>query len=53
MTTFGLVPDRVRDPAGGARLARFGARATWLEGGHRPMLAPPEELSDALTAVPT
>jgi pimeloyl-ACP methyl ester carboxylesterase len=44
--------DRVLNPDGGARLAkaRFGARVTWLEGGHSPMLARPEALADALTS---
>lgn len=44
--------DRVLNPAGSARLAheRFGARVTWLEGGHSPMLARPEALADALTS---
>ncbi len=43
--------DRVLNPAACARLAqeRFGARVTWLDGGHSPMLARPEALADALT----
>jgi len=46
--------DRVLNPASCARLAeeRLGARVTWLEGGHSPMLARPEALADALTSGP-
>ena len=62
MTTFGLVHGAWHrgtcwDPPAAvlrARLAkeRFGARVTWVEGGHCPMLARPEEPSDALSSVP-